>query len=45
MLGAISCIIVYFVDCRCSRKRHMIDKLNELKANGRLCIDFVRYQI
>ena len=45
MLGAISCIIVYVVDCRCSRKRHMVDKFNELKANGWLCIEFVSYQI
>ena len=45
MLGAISCIIVYCIDCRCSRKRYMIDKFNELKANGWLCIDFVSYKI
>ena len=45
MLGAISCIIVYCIDCRCSRKRHMIDKFNEFKAKRWLCIDFVSYQI
>ena len=45
MLGAISCIIVYVVDYRCSRKRHMIDKFIELKAKRWLCIDFVSYKI
>ena len=43
MFGAISCIIVYYVDCRCSCKRHMIDKFNELKAKRWLCVDFVSY--
>ena len=45
ILGAISCIIVYFVDCGCSHKRRMIDKFNGSKAKGRFCIDFVSHQI
>ena len=44
-VGAISCIIVYDVDCRCSRKRHTTNKFIEFKAKRRLCVDFVSYQI
>ena len=45
ILGAISCIIVYFVDCRCSRKRRMIDKFNDLTRFNKIAISNNKFQM